>query len=88
MESFSQRALRLGHEERLTSFRSSALGVSFICPEEDETTNVYEAFEEKFEMDFESFAKLIDALLPMCVMTRSPLDKDKIIQGFGKDGLF
>lgn len=64
--------------------------MAFLCGVQDDTLTEYEIsnlFYETYEIDEDQFRILIEDLLPLCIMVKSPLT-DTWYQGFGSNGLW
>ncbi len=53
----------------------------------DDDVDVDEYIYDNFGVEFDSFVKIIETLMPLIVMGQSPLTQ-KVYKGFGKDGVF
>ena len=53
----------------------------------DGDDEAFDYIREEFDMDWDSFVKLINVLLPLIVVAKSPLTGNTY-KGFGNDGIF
>lgn len=68
-------------------FEFEELMAAILEVDDDNWDDIPDKFFEKYEIDFDNAYQLVQDLLPLCAVGKSPLT-DTVYQGFAKDGVF